>query len=140
MANIAVTPKQIKALYTAYDVATQAAATGSVVDATDTFYFVIPDGARAIQRILVEVEVANSHGSVVAQCDAGEMWAAKAKTVTCPQNKTTMFMFEPAKHLIPRAADAIGSNDKEINITLTPASGKRIYTDHAAKVAVTILY
>lgn len=125
-------------LNTAYEVK-QVAATETTIDDTETFYFALP-AQRIIQRVVVLVEVAASHGSVSAQVLAGNAWAAKAQTaVACPQAKTTAFSFEPGMAIIYKAANAIGSNDKEIQIRLTPASGKKLQTDHVAKITVILV-
>jgi hypothetical protein len=138
--SVEVTPINVTDLYTTINQTAAAAATSSVINTDEIFYFVVPDGRRAIQRILVEVTEANNAGNIVATVKAGDQWAAKDETVTCTDNKVTFFMIESAKHLIKDTGNAEGSDDKEIQVTLTPASGQRLYTDHGATVRVYLLY
>ena len=67
-----------------------------------------------------------THGAVAWSIAAGDYWAAgSAKTGSVAQATTELIMLEGAKYKTQAGT---------IAITLTPASGKRLLTDHAAAV------
>lgn len=122
MPNIAITPSDMTAFRTAVDSA-QAAAASSVIDTAETFEF-----ASNGKPFIVLASVANTHGSVALTMTAGDAWAGLAKTIgAAVQNKTTAFYVESGFALLDTG---------KIEIVATPASGKRLATDHALKLQV----
>lgn len=102
------------------------AATSSVADTAEEF---VLTPTKNDDKTIVRVAVANTHGSVTLTVTAGDFWmGGTALTLTCVQNKTTIFQLESAKYL--------QSNGTYV-ITATPAGGKRLATDHAMTLEVT---
>ena len=102
------------------------AATSSVIDEVEVFT-ITP--SKAVDKMVIEVKVANTHGTVVCSLGAGgQYWASKAKAFNAVQNKTSIFHISDVARFLTTAS--------KILLTLTPASGKRLLTDHAATVAV----
>lgn len=101
------------------------AATSSVIDATEAFTYT-PTGKD--HKILIGIQVADGHGSVSYSIAAGErVFGTAAKTGLVAQNTTKVIQIETGRYV---------SNAGTITITFTPASGKRLATDHALKVWV----
>ena len=122
MANIEITPANMEAFRTA-TAAAAAAATSSVIDTAETFEF-----ATNGKPFILLATVADTHGSVALAMNAGDLWAGKATTVgSAPQAKTTAFLVESGYGV---------NSDGKIEIVATPASGKRLATDHALKLTV----
>lgn len=122
MSNIVITPANLTAFRTATDSAA-AAATSSVADATEKFEF-----ASNGKPFIIEASVANSHGSVTLSVVKGDGWGGKAMTIgAAVQNKVTAFLVESGYGL---------NTDGKIEILATPASGKKLYTDHALTLRV----
>jgi len=100
-------------------------------DDTEDMWFTVPAGRRGTQRILVIVSVADTHGAVDIKIEAGDLWYASAKEVSVAENTTKVFMLETARHI---------DKDEEIHMVFTPASSKKLATDHACEVAVVFTY
>lgn len=101
------------------------AATTSVIDATEVFT-ITP--TKADQRVAIIIENGPTHGSVTYSIAAGEFWAAgSALTGSVAQATSRAIVLEGAKYK---------KNNGSIVITFTPASGKRLLTDHALVVQV----
>lgn len=104
---------------------TDNAATSSVIDATEVFT-ITPTKADA--RVAIIIKNGPTHGSVTYSIDAGDFWAAgNALTGTVAQATSRGIVLEGAKYK---------KNDGSYSITFTPASGKRLATDHALVVQV----
>lgn len=125
MSNIAITPATI----TAFDTATDAAAatsTSTEINISETFEFALTGKPSKVAFIFSN---ANSHGTYTYSIAAGVLGVSgKAKTGSILQNKpNAVVQIETGRY--------INANGK-IEITLTPASGKKLYTDHGATVRV----
>jgi len=104
---------------------TDNAATSSVVDATEVFT-ITP--TKADQRVAIIIENGPTHGTISYSIAAGGYWAAgSALTGTVSQATSRAIVLEGAKY--KAAAGTIA-------ITFTPASGKRLFTDHALVVQI----
>lgn len=115
-------------LYNTITTLTDNPATSSVIDATEVFTITPtkPDG-----RVLIEIENGPTHGTITYSIAAGGFWAAgSALTGSVAQTLSRGIVLESAKYL-----SAAGT----IVITFTPASGKRLLTDHLLTVRVTQL-
>jgi GTPase SAR1 family protein len=100
-----------------------AAATSSVADTAETFEFVATG-----KPFIVEASVANTHGSVALALVAGDGWAGKTTTIgAAVQNKVTDFYVESGYGV---------NSDGKIEILATPASGKRLATDHVLTLRI----
>lgn len=85
--------------------------------------------AKGQDKMAIEIAVANSHGTVVATLAAGvQYWASKALSWNCVQNKTSIMHISDLARFMTTASTIL--------LTLTPASGKKLLTDHTATVAV----
>lgn len=111
------------------------AATADTNDLAEVFTIVPTKG---FDKMIIEIEVANTHGTVVASLGAGsQYWASKAFTWNCPQNATTiMHVSDIARFKKIQTFHATTPVDGEILLTLTPAGGKKLTSEHAAKVGV----
>jgi len=122
MSNIAITPANLTAFRTGADSAT-AAATSEVADATETFEFTATG-----KPFIVMASLANTHGPVALTTVAGDGWAGKAISLgTTVQNKVTAFLVESGYGV---------NTDGKVEILATPASGKKLLTDHALTLRV----
>jgi hypothetical protein len=83
---------------------------------------------KRTDKMIILVEVANSHGTVECALGAGDYWAATEVTFDAVQNKTSVFHVSDIARFM--------TEDGEIKLTLTPASGKKLLTNHAATVQV----
>lgn len=102
------------------------AATSSVIDAVEVFTITPTKGQ---DKMIIEIEVADTHGPVAASLGAGvQYWPSGALAWSCPQAKTTIMHVSDIGRFMTTASTIL--------LTLTPASGKRLLTDHAAKVGV----
>lgn len=100
-------------------------ATSSVVDATEVFT-ITP--TKADQKVMIIIENGPTHGTVTYSIAAGGYWAAGAAlTGSVAQAVSRAIVLEGAKY--KAAAGTIA-------ITFTPASGKRLLTDHALVVQI----
>lgn len=105
--------------------ATANAATSSVVDATEVFT-ITP--TKADYKVAITIENGAGHGALAWSFAAGGFYAAgSAKTGSVADGAREVIVLEGAKY------KALAGT---IALTLTPASGKRLLTDHAAKVVV----
>lgn len=104
---------------------TENPATSSTIDQTEVFT-ITPTKADA--RVAIIIENGPTHGTISYSIAAGGYWAASVPlTGSVAQATTRAIVLEGAKY---KAAD------NTIAITFTPASGKRLLTDHAMKVSV----
>jgi len=144
MAAQEITPIEIDGLYTITNLGTLAAPmtalTTDVADETSDVWFEVPAGRRAIQRILIivgEGVTAAGDSNYTITVESGDMWAAMDKEITVTKDKYQMFMIEPAKHF---NFAVVVDEGREIHMTFTPATGKKLKTDHLAGVSVIFLY
>lgn len=101
------------------------AATSSVVDATEVFT-ITP--TKAGSKVLIIIDNGPTHGTITYSVAAGGFWASgSALTGSVAQSTRRSIVLEFGKY---KAADGT------IAITFTPASGKRLFTDHAMSVSV----
>lgn len=101
------------------------AATSSVVDATEVFTFT---PTKADYKNAVEIYNGTGHGSITYSIAAGNLSnGIAAKTGTVAAGATVVIELEGSKY-----TKTAGT----ILITLTPASGKRLLTDHASGMSV----
>lgn len=106
-------------------VVTKNAATSSVIDEAEVFT-ITP--TKAGYKVVISMEIGGTHGAVAWSIAAGGYWAASAAmTGSLAQATTESIVLEGAKY-----KSATGT----IVITFTPASGKRLLTDHALTVSV----
>ena len=105
-----------------------AAATSSVVNTAEDFEVTF---GTADSRVILVATVANTHGSVTLTAPAGAFWFGKATSIAIAQNATRVLVLEGAKGKL--------ATDK-IVITATPATGKRLATDHAFTLAAINLF
>ena len=102
---------------------TATSSTSSEINVAEVFEFTPVKGA---DHCLIIATVANSHGTVAMSVAAGDFWRAIAvKTFNCVENATTAITLDTSKYL---------QDDGTISITATPASGKKLYTDHALSI------
>lgn len=122
---VSVTNTDVVTVNTEYAV-TKNAATSTVIDATEVFTITPTKG---VEKVLIFIEVtAGDQGAVAYSVAAGEFWAAtSALTGSVAQGTTDVITLETAKYMAQAGT---------IAITFTPASGKRLLTDHALKVYV----
>lgn len=105
---------------------TRNAATSSTIDQTEVFT-IIP--ARADEKVLIYIEnVAIDQGTITYSIAAGGFWAAgSALTGSVAQGLGRAIVLEGGKYKAQAGT---------IVITFTPASGKRLLTDHLLRVEV----
>ncbi len=119
---IAITNSQIAAFGTVADL-TFNAADADTADLAQKFYYT-PTGKD--HKVVIAFQVANTHGTVAVSFTGGAgVFGTAAKAVNAPQNKTSLVQIETGRYM--------QSNGK-IEIVCTPASGKRLTSDHALKV------
>lgn len=83
---------------------------------------------KRTEKMIILVEVANSHGTVACKLGAGDYWAAQDVEFDAVENKTTAFVVSDIARFL--------NDDGEIELTLTPATDKQLLSEHAAKVQV----
>lgn len=104
---------------------TENAATSSVIDATEVFT-ITP--TKSDQRVVLIIENGPTHGTITYSIAAGAYWAGSAAlTGSVAQATERGIVLEGARY-----KSATGT----IAITFTPASGKRLFTDHLMSVKV----
>ena len=104
---------------------TENPATSSVIDATEVFT-ITP--TKSDQRVIIEIDNGPTHGTITYSIAAGAHWAGSAVlTGSVLQEVKRGIVLEGARY-----KSATGT----IVITFTPATGKRLLTDHALKVRV----
>lgn len=123
MSNIAITPATVTAFNTATDAAV-AAATSTVADATEVFEVAITGKPSKVALIFSN---ANSHGSYTYSIAAGAFGlSGAAVTGSIAQNKPNA--------VVQLETGRVQGSDGKILITLKPADGKKLLTDHAATI------
>lgn len=101
-------------------------ATSSVIDATEVFT-ITPTVADEKVMILIE-NIATGQGTITYSIAAGGFWAAGAAlTGSVAQGLSRAIVLEGGKYKAQAGT---------IAITFTPASGKRLLTDHLLQVGV----
>lgn len=127
MANTAVTNVTVAALNTQYDLA-YTAATVDTANGTEVFD-ITP--TKAYGKIAVVIQVGDTNGAVAYSFAKGDsVGATGAITGSVAQAKTKIIVIEDAK---------IRKGGKYV-LTLTPATGKKLKTDHTAQVGLIELY
>jgi hypothetical protein len=123
MANTEITNIQLK-INDQVDAATTAA-TADTADLAEVFD--ITPGKKD-GKVIIEINnVSALNGSVTWSLAAGDFWAGKALTGTIAQGKSYGIEVESAKHK---------KSTGKMELTITPASGKKLKTDHTLTVAV----
>jgi len=99
------------------------AATSSVIDEVEVFTFT-PN--KQDGKTLIRITVGDTHGAVAFSISAGDFWMGiDPKTGSVAQATSEVIQIETAKYM---------QDDGTIAVTFTPASGKRLLTDHALSV------
>lgn len=124
MADIAVTNTTLSAFGVAGERKASAAATSTTANAAETFA-ITP--SKAGNKLIVGITNTPSTdaGSLAYSFGAGVLWAGQAVAGTVAFGEEALIQVETGKHL-----NAAG----KIILTLTPATGKKLLTDHAATV------
>lgn len=121
---ISVTNTLIAARNTKYE-PTANAATADTANETQKFIITPTVGD---DKTLIRISVGDTHGAVAYSVAAGDFWMGiSALTGSAAQAKTSLITLETAKYL---------QSDGTIEITFTPASGKKLKTEHALSVEV----
>lgn len=122
MANIAITNSKIVALNTIQEKVFNPADVDTT-DGTQKFVYT-PTGKD--NKVLVLIK--NATGTLAFSIAAGVgVFGAAAKTGTVAANKTGIIQIETGKYMLANGT---------IEITLTPAAGTKLLTNHAASVQV----
>ncbi len=101
------------------------AADADTSNLAQTFYYT-PTGRDS--KVLVGFQVANSHGAVAVSITGGDgVFGIAAQTASIAQNATEVIQIETGRFM---------KSTGKINIVCTPASGKRLTTDHVLKIWV----
>lgn len=130
MADVTVSNSKVTALGTVTELKL-AAATETVADKAQTF-IITPDPEKQMGRCAIVVQESSGGGNMTFSLAAGNFWASGvALTGTITSSKTMVIVVESAKY-----KKANGT----MSLTLTPASGKVLKTDHAAAVGFLELY
>ena len=128
MADLTVTNTHIAANNTQYE-PTGNVATVDDADATQKFIITPTKGE---EKTLIRITVAAVHGTVTFSVAAGPFWMGiAAKTGSVAQAKTSVLQLETAKYL---------QSNGTIEITFTPASGKKLKSEHVLTVEVDQLF
>jgi hypothetical protein len=121
---VSITNTRIAALNTSQAL-TFNAATADTAGATEVFTYT-PTGKD--HKVLIGIQVANSNGPVSYSIAGGAgVFGTAAKTGSVAQGTTGVIQIETGRYM---------SASGTIAITFTPASGKKLLTDHALKVWV----
>jgi hypothetical protein len=121
---VAVTNTNV-ATYNTITSVTANAATSSVINETEVFT-ITP--TRADNKVAIVITNGPTHGTLTYSIAAGGAWAAgSALTGSVAQSTTRTILLEGGKY-----KSASGT----YVVTFTPASGKRLLTDHALSVEV----
>lgn len=108
-------------------VVTPVAFTEVTIDDTETL--TITPTKRGNKLVIIISEVSGTDGTMTIDVAAGDYWAALAMTqVSVAQGTSVAIMLQAAAHK--------GKTTDTIVITITPASGKKIWTDHDATYQV----
>lgn len=122
---VTVTNTTLSAYDTEYTVVANAA-TSAVIDEAEVFT-VTP--TKSGHKVTIHLTNGVGHGAFTYSVPVGDLWAsdtATALTGSVAAGATEVIQLEDGIHL----------NGGAYAITLTPASGKRLLTDHAASMAV----
>lgn len=105
---------------------TKNAATSTTIDQTEVFT-ITP--TKADEKVCIIVENGAGHGALAWSVAAGDYWAAPGSALTgsVADGASETIVLEGAKYKKQAGT---------VLITLTPASGKILLTNHAAKIAV----
>jgi len=80
--------------------------------------------------VVIITEGSGTDGSLSITVAAGNYWAAQAMgAVAVAQGTSKAFCFTPARYMTTTGVDA---TESKIVVTITPASGKKVWTDHDA--------
>lgn len=124
MADITVTNTKILSKGIKYEAVANAADVDTV---NGTQKFVITPNVGD-EKTVIRVGVGAANGAVSASIKAGDFWmGGSALVVSCAQAKTSLIQLESAKYL---------QENGTYEITFTPATGKKLLTDHALTVEV----
>lgn len=124
MADVTITNSKIAALNTKQALSFNAA-TADTADLAQDFYYT-PTGKD--NKIVIGIQVADTNGAVAHSISAGVgVFGTAAKTGSTAQATTGIVQIETGRYM---------QSDGTIKITFTPASGKRLKTDHALNVWV----
>lgn len=93
---------------------------------------------KGMDKIIIEVEVADSHGSVTCKLGkGGTYWAEADLEWDCPENKTTIMHISDIARFMSNKDDTAGTEYPDyLTLTLTPVAGKQLTTNHQAKLCV----
>lgn len=123
MANTALTT--IKPSINTSTVSTATAATADTIDLAEVFDVIINKDCKAYIEIN---NVSGANGTVTFSLAAGEFWqATSALTGSVAQGVSKIIQIESAK---------FKKKDGKMALTITPASGKKLKTDHTLTVKV----
>jgi len=124
MADIALTSTTLTT-YQGEKAITVIDSTSTVINATETFA-ITPN--RAANKLVVIINVGPTHGAVAFSVAAGTHFGAgNDYTGSVAQDTSEAFVLDTAKFL---------NADGKIIITATPATGKKLYTDHAMSASL----
>lgn len=119
MADLAITNTAV-ALNTVVALPATVAATE---DGANTAQNMVITPTKKDSKIVIRTQVADTNGAVALSVTAGDFWASTAAlSLSCAQKTDNIFILEGAKYT---------QSDGTIVITATPASGKKLKTDHA---------
>lgn len=121
---VAVTNSTILLYDTEYTV-TANAATSTTIDEVEVFT-ITPTAAD--HDVVIKIDVADTHGAVAYSVAAGALWAGSAALAGSVAQATS--------ECIVLTGGKYRSATGTYVITFTPASGKRLLTDHALNVEV----
>ena len=83
---------------------------------------------QGVEKMLIIIDIANTHGTVVAKLMKGTYWAKKDLSWDCAQNVCSVISVND----IARFMNASGN----IVVELTPATDKKLTSEHAATMRV----
>ena len=119
MADLAITNTAV-ALNTVVAIPATVAATE---DGAGTAQNMVITPTKADAQLVIRAKVADTNGAVALTVTKGDHWAATADlALSCAQATDNVFILEGGKYT---------QSDGTIVITATPASGKKLKTDHA---------
>lgn len=120
--DMAITNTKITAL-NADQTLTFMAADADTANLAQTFIYT-PTGKD--NKICIGIQVGDTHGAVAYSIAAGVgVFGAAAKTGSIAQAATEVIQIETGKYMLANGT---------IEITLTPATGKKLASEHAAKI------
>ena len=124
MADVVVTINKITAL----DTVTAVTASPATEDTANTTQLFTITPTSPNEKLVVQCSVANTHGAVALSVAAGGFHSASAAlTLSIAQNTTKAFTLDSSKYL---------SSAGVYSITATPASGKKLASEHALTFTV----